>query len=162
MLRRVLLMAMMTVLLGACSNYRDTSRQKLDTLPQRYSQFDLQMAWETKVAGDQTVIGGVVKNVRYAYMHDLEIWVAVLDAAGKVVTRSVGFVIPFQLRMDETAEFEVKLPIVVAPGTKLRFTYRYRGGDGGNDGGGGILFGGALDSGMYWMQSFEAVVPERQ
>jgi hypothetical protein len=153
MARFTVLLAMMA-LLGACSTYHDTSRERFKTLPQRYSQFDLQLAWEAKPSDGGTLVDGVVKNVRYAYMYDLEIWVAVLDPAGKVLARSVSFVIPRQLDMDDSAEFSLKLPAAAPPGTRLRFTYRYRGSDGGD----GHRFG---DGGTPWMQSFEAVVPAR-
>ncbi|HEY5512460.1 MAG TPA: hypothetical protein VIK40_02345 [Geomonas sp.] len=153
MVRRVFLVAITAVLLGACSTYHDTSRERLATMTQRYSQFDLVMAWETSVVGENTLVEGAVKNVRWAFMYDLEIWVSVLDPGGKVVARSVSFVIPLQLNMDQSAEFSLKLPIPVEPGTKLRFTYKYRGSDGGDHSG----FG--LDSALPWMQSFDAVVP---
>lgn len=154
MKRLILVWALMAALLGACTTYRDTSRQKLETLPQRYSQFDLMLAWQTTVVGGNTFVEGAVKNQRYAYMYGLEIWVAVLDTAGKVVARSVSFVIPSQLGMDETAEFSLKLPVAAAPGTRLRFTYKYFGSDGGDRHGSG-------EGGMNWMQSFDTVVPAR-
>ena len=156
MIRRLCMLVLTAALLGACATtYHDTSRERLETLTQRYSQFDLVLAWETKVVGGNTVVDGVVKNVRYAAMYDLEIWVAVLDPAGKAMARSVSFVIPRQLNLDESAEFGLKLPVAVAPGTKLRFTYRYRGSEGGEG------FGGGLERGPNWMQSFDAVVPQR-
>ena len=155
MLRRIFMLAMTALLLTACAGYPDTRRQRLETLPQHHSQFDLELAWETRIAGGNTVVEGVAQNVRWAFMYDLEIWVAVLDPAGKEAARSVSFVIPRKINLDEIAEFEVKLPIAVAPGTKLRFTYKYRGSEGGFDG----LLGarGAVD----WMQSFDAVAPGR-
>jgi hypothetical protein len=155
MLLRVLVVAAALTLSAGCSSYRDTSRQRMQALPQHYSQFDLRMGWATRAANGKTVVEGVVKNVRYAVMYDLEVWVAVLDAAGKVRVRSVSFVIPRQLNLDETAEFSLKLPVVVEPGTRLRFTYRYRGSEGGE----GV--GGGLERGTNWMQSFETVVPPK-
>jgi hypothetical protein len=155
MFRRVLILALAAVLIGGCQTYHDNSRARLEMLPERYSQFDLTLAWETKVLDGKTQVDGVVKNVRYAYMYDLEIWVAVLDAAGKPGKRSVSYIIPRQLNLDETAEFSLKLPEVVEPGTKLRFTYRYRGSEGGAGPGSGF------ERGTNWMQSFEAVVPAR-
>lgn len=152
--RRIFVVILMSALLSACTAYRDTSGQKLDTLTQRYTQFDLVLAWETTVQGGKTLVDGAVKNVRYAYMNELEIWVAVLDPAGKVLARSVSYVIPSQLSMDETAGFSMTLPMAVTPGTRLRFTYMYRGSDVGSGpeaGGGG--------GGIVWMQSFDAVVP---
>jgi len=149
-MRRILILVMMSALLGACATYPDIDQQRLETLPQRYSQFDLTLAWETRVAEGKTIIDGVVKNVRYHLMHDLEVWVSVLDPAGKVVEQSMTFIIPLQLGMDETAPFTVKLPYAVAPGTRLRFTYKYRGDDGGD----------GFTSGQ-WIQSFDALVPAR-
>ena len=159
MVRRILMLVMVTLLLGACATYPDTRRERLQTLTQRYSQFDLVLAWDTRVVGGNTLVEGVVKNVRWAYMYDLEIWVAVLDPAGKAVARGMTFVIPQQLNQDEIAEFAVKVPVPVTPGMVLRFTYKYRGSDGGDDDD-GVLFRG-LDAGMPWMQTFDAVVPSR-
>lgn len=155
MVRRILILAMTAALVGGCSTYRDTSRQRLESMPQHYSNFDLQLAWDTNVVGGDTLIEGAVKNLRYAYMYELEIRVAVLDPAGKVAERSVSMVIPRRLNLDESAEFSLNLPVAVTPGTKLRFTYRYRGSDGG---------GGGHDSGIgdvEWWQSFDAVVPAK-
>jgi hypothetical protein len=156
MLRLSIKLAIILALLCSCSTYRDTSRQRLETLPYHYSQFDLQLAWEIKPVGSNaTLVDGAVKNVRYVYMYDLEIWVAVLDDRGKSVARSVSYIIPRQLNIDESAPFTLKLPVAAAPGTKLRFTYQYRGSDGGDErrrGDGG---------GTRWMQSFKTEVPAR-
>ena len=148
--RAVILVLTAASLMGACATYRDTGSKRLQTLTQRYTQFDLTMAWETKVVAGNTLVDGVVKNLRYAYMYDLEIWVAVLDPAGRVAARSVSIVIPYQLELDHTAEFSLKLPVAVTPGSRLRFTYKYRGSDGD---------GSELGGGVNWWQSFDAVVP---
>jgi hypothetical protein len=153
MMKRVAILAIALLLSVGCATYQGTGRQRLQTLPQHYSQFDLVMGWETRVVGGKTVVDGVVKNVRYAEMYDLEIWVAVLDQAGKVKARSVSYVIPRKLDLDQSADFSLKLPVAAAPGTRLRFTYRYRGSEGGEG------LGGGLERGTNWMQSFEAVVP---
>ena len=154
MVRHAALLAMIAALLGSCSGYHDRSRALLETLPQHYSQFDLHLAWESRVLGGATLVDGAVKNVRWEYMYDLEIWVAVLDAAGKVAARSVSYLIPRQLNLDDSAEFTLKLPVAAPPGTKLRFTYQYRGSDGGVR----SRLGG---DGTTWFQSFETVVPAR-
>jgi hypothetical protein len=153
MLRRALILAVTALLLAGCASYPDTTKQRMESLPQHYSQFDLVIGWETKVQGGKTLIDGIVKNVRYAYMYDLEIWVGVLDPSGKVHSRAVGFVIPRQLNYDQLANFSVELPVAVEPGSRLRFTYQYRGSEGGDDGNGG------MERGPNWLQSFDAVVP---
>lgn len=154
MLRNLAFALVTALFLAGCSGYQGNGRLRMETLPERYSQFDLQMAWDTTVTGHQTVVEGVVKNVRYAYMNELEIWVAALDGKGRLLARSVAFVIPMQLRMDETAEFTLKLPVAVEPGDRLHFTYRYFVNEGGD-----LRPGSGLDTGFPWVQSFDAVVP---
>lgn len=149
-MRRTMSMFILTIsLLAGCATYPDTDRVRLESLPQRYSQFDLVMGWETRVQSGETVLDGVVRNVRYYMMRDLEIWVALLDERGKVVARGMTFIIPSDLGMDKSAPFTVKLPVAVDPGDRLRFTYKYRGSDGGD----------GMERGLDWMQSFESVVP---
>lgn len=152
MKRFIPLVFTLAALLGACATYPDTMAQRMASLPQHYSQFDLQLGWQTTVADGRTRVEGVAKNVRYFVMYDLEIWVALLDRKGDVVARSVSFVIPSELGLDRSADFNLKLPVAASPGDRLRFTYKYKGSDGGDGARGGL-------SRTDWMQSFETVVP---
>jgi hypothetical protein len=146
MLRFSMILAMILMLLNGCATYRNDNLERMQSLPQNYSQFDAKLAWEIKSTGSSTVIDGVIKNIRYYEMDDLEIWVWSLDDRGKEVHRAVDFV--FRLMENEMAQFTVVLP-KVASGTKLRFLYRYVGrDDGGEDG-----------SALRWSQSFDAAVP---
>lgn len=123
-----------------CEQYR------MKNLPYRYSQFDMALAWEIKRAGSETIVDGVGKNTRYAFMEGIEIWITVVDAAGKAGARKACFVIPRQVKQDETFPFSVKIPVSLEQGMTLKFTYKYNGSDGG-------------DGGMNWMQTFEWAVP---
>ncbi len=148
------LILLMTVLLITCgfTSRSDEMRAQLSTLPQHYANFDVKMAWDIKAVDGNTVIDGVLQNVRYATMENIEIWVAVLDTQGKTVQRAADYVVPLRLDRDDTTAFSVKLPTVAPHGVKLVFTYKYDGFDGGgNDG-----FGGG---GAGWMQSFESEIP---
>uniref|UniRef100_C6E3I0 Lipoprotein, putative n=1 Tax=Geobacter sp. (strain M21) TaxID=443144 RepID=C6E3I0_GEOSM len=145
------LLLLLGAVLGGCATTSIDYRQRMDALPEHYRQFDLVMGWETRVEDGQTAIDGVVRNVRYFVMRDLEIWVALLSPQGKPVRREVSFIIPSDLKLDESAPFSVRLPMAVKPGDRLRFTYKYRGSDGGD----------GLERGMAWMQSFERVVAPR-
>lgn len=124
----------------------ELDRERLTSLPQHYSQFDMFLAWEVKPAGAETVVEGMLKNLRYAYMDGIEVWIAAIDAAGHTMARSVCYILPSQLKQDEVTSFSVQLPVLYKPGQLLRFTYNYRGSDGGEGGG-------------NWMQSFDSVVP---
>ena len=140
------------IILAGCATYPNIDRERLESFPQHYSQFDLKMAWGVKPVGNESFVDGLVQNIRYTYMEGVEVWVAVVEASGKSGKPSVSYIIPNQLKQDEIAPFSVILPVRVEPGTRLLFTYKYRGNDdGGSDGGG---------SGN-WMQSFETVVPSK-
>lgn len=149
-LTAVLLLA--GALLSGCTTYPDLRQERMQAMPQHYRQFDVIMGWEVKPSNDGSVVQGMVKNVRYYRMRGLEIWVAPLDPAGKEITRSVTYIIPSDLPIDESADFTVKLPVSVPPGERLRFTYKYWGSDGGD---------GTRGDGVNWMQSFITVVPPR-
>lgn len=146
MLRISLLCITFLVALNGCATYRNNDLERMQTLPQNYSQFDVRIAWEVKAVDNSTIIDGIIKNIRYYEMDELEIWVWSLDDHGKEIYRSSAFV--YKLKENETAPFTVKLPIA-APGTKLQFLYRYIGNDGGSEANGAVR----------WSQSFESVVP---
>jgi hypothetical protein len=135
------------MMLVGCATYNNDFSSRLQTLPQHYKEFDLKMAWEFKTAEGSTLIDGVVQNIRYYEMDDLEIWVISLDSKGGEINRAVDYV--YRLKENEFGQFTLKIPRV-ASGSTVRFMYRYNG----QDGGGGDSGGSTL-----WRQSFETVVP---
>lgn len=141
-----ILIAILLLLLGGCAGYRSDYLDRMQSLPQQYAQFDLKLAWEVKTVDGSTVIDGIVKNIRYHSMDELEIWVLSLDAEGKVVHRAADFV--YRLKENEAAHFTLKTPRL-ASGSKIRFMYHYIGNEGGGDSGGALS----------WRQSFESEVP---
>jgi len=146
MLRLGFYYVVLLLALGGCATYRDISQERLTTLPLQYAQFDAKLAWEVTTTDTATRINGVVKNIRYYEMDELEIWVWVLDRNGRETERAATFV-P-RLKENEAAPFSIELS-KLASGTKLRFTYRYIGHDGGGDSGGAD----------WWHQTFDSAVP---
>jgi len=116
-----------------------------DILSLQHSDFDVKMSWDMNTIDGKTVIDGVIQNIRYAMMEDIEIWVALLDSNGKTVKRAVDLVMPLRLDMNEVATFRVIFPLVVPHGAKLLFSYKYDGSDGGDS--------------TKWRQSFESYAP---
>jgi hypothetical protein len=149
MIRYLGILVLMTIALGGCASYPDTNMERLLSLPQHYRQFDAALSWQVRSDASQTLIDGEFRNIRYEFMENIEVWVAVRDAAGKTVARSVSYLIPYQVKRDEIVPFSLSLPVAVVPGTKLFFTYKYSGTDGGDDKGGD------------WTQTFWAEVPAR-
>lgn len=115
-----------------------------ESLPQKYSNFDVQMEWGIRISDRKTVVEGHIRNIRYARMENIEVWVHYRDAGGKTVARAVDLVMPRQLDLNAAAPFRVALPAVVPPGGRLVFIYKYTGDDGGD--------------GAGWMQSFESTM----
>ena len=146
MLRISIVCTTFLMLLNGCATYRNDNLERMQALPQHYSQFDVKLAWEIKRAGNSTDIDGVVQNIRYYLMDDIEIWVSSLDEKGEEVHRSADFV--YSLKENEAARFALKIPHAVS-GTKLRFMYRYIGHEGGGEAGGDLT----------WRQTFETAVP---
>jgi hypothetical protein len=135
--------------LAGFSSISDKLKDEMVNLPQHYTQFDVKLGWEIKAGTNSTTVEGIIQNIRYARMENIEIWVSALDGSGKQIGRATSYVIPLQLDMNDLTSFSLKLPVATTAGTKLVFTYKYVASDGGSDDGGGI----------NWMQSFEAVVP---
>jgi hypothetical protein len=140
---------MFLLLLSGVTSVSEQLKDQLKQLPQHYSQFDVKMGWAATTEKGAVVISGVLQNVRYATMENIEIRVSALDANGTSIGRGVEFVLPRVLSRDDVAPFRIQLPSSAARAAKLQFTYTYFGFDGGGSGG----------DGTSWMQSFESVMP---
>ena len=81
MTRHICIMVSLLIVLVGCATHPDVNQVRLQSLPQHYTQFDIDMAWQVKSAGSQTVVDGEFKNLRYAFMDNIEVWVAVLGAS---------------------------------------------------------------------------------
>ncbi|GFO61098.1 hypothetical protein GMST_34230 [Geomonas silvestris] len=142
-------LVLVVALLAGCATSREAGgRYKMEQYPLHYRQFDVELAYRVSDLGSQTLVDGMLRSLRYQYMEDAEVWVAALGSGGKTEARTVSY-LPHELRQGEIASFSAKLPVQVAPGSTLRFTYKYQGSDGGDD------------KGEERMQSFDAVVPPR-
>lgn len=141
----LLLLPMLFIWISGCSSVSGHLREQMSGLPGQYASFDLKLGWEVKKVGDQLFVDGIVKNVRYAYVEDLEIWVSPKDRNGNSLAPPASDFIQGNLRLDDYAGFSLKLPATTTPVATLVFTYRYTGLDGGEDGGG-----------IPWMNSFIA------
>ena len=148
MMLKTVFTIILALLVAGCTTvpYRNDSLEKLQTLPQHYEQFDAKLAWDVTTTGGSSVINGVIKNIRYFEMNDLEIQVALVESAGREVQRDTYFIAG--LKENEAAPFALKLP-AAASGSTLRFRYRYMGYEGGGDSGGDV----------WWRQSFNWKMP---
>ena len=146
MLMRLFVTMIVSLLLAGFMSLSDQLKARMEQMPKHYSHFDVKMGWAVASRDNATTIDGIIKNIRYASMNGIEIWVAILDANGKVSARSVDYVIPNRVARDDVAQFAIKLPVAAPAGSKLLFTYKYVGDDG----------GGSDNDAIAWMQTFES------
>jgi hypothetical protein len=146
MLKKLFFMMVSVAILAGFTSVSEQLKARMEQMPQHYSQFDVKMGWAVTAGNSGTTIDGVIKNDRYAIMEDIEIWASLVDAKGKLLARSVDYVIPKRLDRDDFAPFSITLPTAAPKDAKLIFTYKYVGEDGSDDGGGPAR----------WMQSFES------
>ncbi|GFO57633.1 hypothetical protein GMSM_46400 [Geomonas sp. Red276] len=85
----------------------EVSRERFNALPYRYQQFDMALAWEIRRSEKETVVDGILKNLRYAFMEGIELWVAATGPGGSVRARAACYITPHELRQDELAPFTV-------------------------------------------------------
>lgn len=157
MLRLLSALVVLVVSLGGCAAYQDTlyrnsMSQDLAPFPEHYVQFDAAVGWQVQKIGNDLVIDGIFKNVRYDWMDSVQMRVEAINPAGKTVGRSVSLLFPSHIALNQVVPFTLRLTTPV-PGSKLRFTYIYSALSGaGPDESGG-------DTG-FWMQSFDAKIPD--
>lgn len=137
------LMLSVSLICGCAAQSLDTlRRERFEQLPRKYSQFDLKLAWDTRITEHGIAVEGLIWNLRWQHAESLEVWVSLLDPDGKVLTKAVGLVIPNPLNINEVSDFSVRLPMKPPPGSKLRFTYSYYGVD-------------DTEASTFWLQTFE-------
>jgi hypothetical protein len=149
-MKRKLIFSMIVIaLLNICTLVFGFNREDLKNIPNHYSQFDVSLGWKIDNDNGRSTINGLLQNIRYATMEQVEVWVTSYDVDGKKLDRSVGFVIPPTVQRDDIVPFTVKFNHKATSGTRLTFTYKYLGKDG----------GGPDEDSTNWMQSFDATVP---
>ncbi|BCS54216.1 hypothetical protein [Geobacter sp. SVR] len=139
----ILLMLAMFAL-QACSTQYVVQRD-LGAYPFNHRDFDYHVAWKTSQPGDGVVIDGLLRNVRYASIDEIEVTVDLVAPDGKDRSHATVFPVPQYSRQDDVVPFGLKLPNVAAmsQGDTLRFMLHYRGSDGGGD-----------DNGIEWRSVF--------
>jgi hypothetical protein len=141
---KLIICILLTVILGGCATiHSDTfRREQFEKFSQKYSQFDLRLAWDNKISDSGVIVEGLVWNVRWFHAEGLEIWVSLVGPDGTILARDVDLIRPDPLKIGEMADFRIKLPSKPVPGSKLLFTYR---------------FGAVedIEGSIIWMQSFE-------
>ncbi|HEY4744906.1 MAG TPA: hypothetical protein VIH45_09635 [Desulfuromonadaceae bacterium] len=126
------------LVMSACGLEQYVRHTDVSGYPYRYTDFDFKYAWKTTPTTDGVVIDGVMKNIRYPTIDDLELTVFVLGKQENVITRAITFPVPQQGRDYEETVNYFSLPlrgVTPVSGNVYEFLAHYKGGYGGNKGG---------------------------
>src|ERR1035437_8336787 len=125
MLGKVLVAMVATAVLVGFSSVSDQLKVRMERMPQHYTQFDAKIGWGVTGGNiGSTTIDGIIKNVRYDKMEDIEVWAPLLDNNGNLLARAVDYLLPTRLGEGDFAPFTIKLPAVASAGSKLILTYK--------------------------------------
>jgi hypothetical protein len=124
--KSVLMVTLLAAFTG-CSGIPVGSTNPSDRYPFRHTDFDFKVAWKISQAGQGIVADGILKNVRYFQVGDIQLWVKVLTKDNKVMAEGSTLFFLHPLGMDEYQPFNVRLDNVkLNPGDLLTFVIQYR------------------------------------
>lgn len=105
--------------------------------PYRHSDFDYKVAWKTTPSDGGVSISGLLKNIRYPFIDQVDVTIFLLGPNHKVRARKTALPVPQQSRQNDVVSFAVKLNNVsFNQGDTLAFAIHYNGSEGGGGGGG--------------------------
>jgi hypothetical protein len=129
----MLVAAVLTGCMGT-AGYRDPGNPV--DFPYHQSAYDLQVGWKPVLSGTDLHIEGVLRNVRFFQVRDLDVTVYLYDRNGILKGKGGDLPLPVPVAQGDVAEFDVKLgTVTISPGDRLEFKVIYydldgdRGGD---------------------------------
>jgi hypothetical protein len=110
----------------ACSSYRREFDANPPFAPHYYRNFDVEVTWQTERTVQDLRLSGVVTNLRYAYLRDLELKLRFLDEKGNVLARETLTDFPTYIPSGKPAPFHVNLSLPKgASPSRIRINYTY-------------------------------------
>jgi len=125
--------ASLTVLisLAACAGTQVTKQNPADNFTFKHRDFDLHYAWNASQIEQGVRIDGLIKNVRYPNIDDLEIKVSLLNKEHKVIADGVAFPVPQKVQVNDYRSFGMILKNAkLSGGDQLQFLVSYSASEG--------------------------------
>jgi len=122
--------------LSACSvQHVATHNYPVSNFKYRHLDFDYKAAWNTTQTDHQVIFDGILKNIRYAFIDDLDLTIFLLAPDGNVRARTTSIPVLRQSRKNDVIPFHAELKnVVLNRGETLMFVIHYQGSDSGRDG----------------------------
>jgi hypothetical protein len=99
----------MLFLLTACHGY-SSPRFDPALYPRTHPFYELTYFWKVVKTDSAITIQGFAKNIRFAYVEELELTATLLDDSGKSLSEATFFFFPNQIPMDGMEPFTLNLP----------------------------------------------------
>ena len=129
---RTILMSVVMLGLAACGTLQGVQQSPAADFPFRHNAFDLKVAWKTSRFDKGLAIDGILKNVRYQQINDVEVTVSVIDKDNRVLGSDRTLVLPYPINMGDYVPFDLTVRNVVPErGDEFQFLIKYRAYDGG-------------------------------
>jgi len=125
----MLLVPLLFVQVG-CAPLQTTQRKPFAGFPYRHNGFDFRKAWKASQSPQGLAVDGVLKNIRYFRVENLEITVSILRKGEKIFPEETYF-FSGSIEREEYRDFALVLKnVTVVPGDLLQFIIRYNALDG--------------------------------
>jgi len=122
----VMLVTLLAAFAG-CASLSAFRKDPFDGYPFRHDDFDFRYAWKTTPAGQGAVVDGILMNVRYYQVVNMQLWVKVLNKEKKVLAERSTLFLPLPVDSYDYRSFSVKLDnVALSAGDVLKFTILYR------------------------------------
>jgi len=100
-------MLVLLLTLSGCGLHLYNPNASIAEYPYRYAEFDYKYIWKTSATDKGLVVEGFVKNVRYAYIDNVDIEVSVFDKNGKVLSKAFDIPMPQQSQEGDLCNFSM-------------------------------------------------------
>ncbi len=125
----LMLIVLLLLVQVGCASMPVEKPKPLAEFPHRHNSFDYKQAWKATQTSQGIVVEGVLKNIRYNRMDNLEIAVSV-QRDGKQISSEESYSLG-SLDREEYRDFDVLLKqVTMAPGDLMQFIIKYNGLDG--------------------------------
>ena len=133
LVRKLLLMGIVISCVPACmivndfkENLKAYEHKPEDQFPFHHSSPEFRVSWDTQRSGNDTIVDGLVTNVRNTTVQGISLKIDLLDADGKRLTQGVAPPTALNLKIYDTFSFNAILKDTqIAPGNILFFIITY-------------------------------------
>jgi len=130
-LRGIAISLTVLIFLAGCATSSAMKQNPADNFSFKHRDFDLRYAWKTAQTEKGVSIDGLIKNVRYNNIDNIEIRISLLDKAHKVIAEGVAFPVPQKIQLGDYRNFGILLKHAkLSDADQIRFLVNYSASEG--------------------------------